>query len=110
MTTGLLRGTCFMTANPMLRLQIYSLDLQHFLIKQQIGYLLHPAINLPEQNCQIADIGAGTWYVRRVLASLTPTDCVQHLVCRMCTAAQSVGSFRLLRYNAHAVSLPGLAS
>ena len=109
MTTGLLRGSSFLAATPMLRLQMYSLDLQHFLIKQQIGYLLHPAINLPKQNCQIADIGAGTWYIRGVSASRRPTNCLQYMVCRMFTPAQSVGSFRLLRYHADALPLPGLA-
>ena len=63
MTTELLHGILpsFSFAITFFDLGIYSLDLQHFLIQQQIGHLLHPSINLPKENCKIADIGAGTW-------------------------------------------------
>ncbi|MCJ1377203.1 hypothetical protein MMC17_000295 [Xylographa soralifera] len=36
------------------------LNYQHFLAKQQLGYLLHPSIRLEEPHRKIADIGAGT--------------------------------------------------
>lgn len=41
------------------------LDLQHYLWKDQTGYLLHPSIPLSSiQNVKIADVGTGTGYVR----------------------------------------------
>ncbi|MCJ1391460.1 hypothetical protein MMC18_004324 [Xylographa bjoerkii] len=36
------------------------LNYQHFLAKQQVGYLLHPSITLEGAHPKIADIGAGT--------------------------------------------------
>ena len=44
------------------------LNLQHYLWKDQIGYLLHPSIPLSEiENPKIADVGTGTGYVQREL-------------------------------------------
>ena len=41
------------------------LNLQHYLWKDQTGYLLHPSIPLSEiENPQIADVGTGTGYVQ----------------------------------------------
>ena len=40
------------------------LNLQHYLWKDQTGYLLHPSISLSEiENPKIADVGTGTGYV-----------------------------------------------
>ncbi|MCJ1485515.1 hypothetical protein MMC06_005689, partial [Schaereria dolodes] len=36
------------------------LNLQHYLWKEQIGYLLHPSIPLTSDDLQIADVGTGT--------------------------------------------------
>ena len=38
------------------------LNLQHYLWKDQTGYLLHPSIPLSNPNIKIADIGTGTGY------------------------------------------------
>ena len=44
------------------------LNLQHYLWKDQIGYLLHPSIPLSAlENPKIADVGTGTGYVHRQL-------------------------------------------
>lgn len=40
------------------------LNLQHYLWKDQTGYLLHPSISLSgAENLRIADVGTGTGYV-----------------------------------------------
>ena len=40
----------------------HRLNLQHYLWKDQTGYLLHPSIPLSNPNIKIADIGTGTGY------------------------------------------------
>lgn len=47
------------------------LNLQHYLWKDQTGYLLHPSIPLSEiENPKIADVGTGTGYVHRRLCPI----------------------------------------
>ena len=36
------------------------LNLQHYLWKDEVGYLLHPSIPLDVENLSVADIGVGT--------------------------------------------------
>ena len=36
------------------------LNLQHYIWKENIGYLLHPSIKLSGDNISIADVGTGT--------------------------------------------------
>ena len=43
------------------------LNLQHFLWKDQTGYLLHPSVRLSGiENPKIADLGTGTGYVHTI--------------------------------------------
>lgn len=39
---------------------IIRLNLMHYLWKEQVGYLLHPQVNLPSCDAHIAEIGTGT--------------------------------------------------
>lgn len=43
-------------------LQMRRLNLQHYLRKDGLGYLLHPSIPQPKANYRIANLGAGTGY------------------------------------------------
>lgn len=36
------------------------LNLQHYIWKESMGYILHPSIKLPDSNVSIADVGTGT--------------------------------------------------
>ena len=49
------------------------LNLQHFLHKMDIGYLVHPKIQLPTDNFSIADVGAGTGYTTSAHTIILPT-------------------------------------
>lgn len=40
-----------------------SINLQHYLMTELLGYLLHPDIPLQNANLKIADIAAGTGWV-----------------------------------------------
>lgn len=42
---------------------VCRLNLQHYLWKDQAGYLVHPSIPLTSPNLKIADVGTGTGYV-----------------------------------------------
>jgi len=41
-------------------------NLQHYLWKDEVGYLLHPSIPIDGENIRVADIGIGTGYGTRV--------------------------------------------
>jgi hypothetical protein len=36
------------------------LNLQHYIWKEAMGYMLHPSIKIPSSNVLIADVGTGT--------------------------------------------------
>lgn len=36
------------------------LNLQHYIWKESMGYILHPSIKVPDSNASIADVGTGT--------------------------------------------------
>jgi hypothetical protein len=38
------------------------LNLQHYIWKESMGYILHPSIKLPSPGIAIADVGTGTGY------------------------------------------------
>ena len=40
--------------------RIIRLNLQHYLWKDEVGYLLHPSISLDVEDLSVADIGVGT--------------------------------------------------
>lgn len=42
---------------------LLRLNLQHFLWRESLGYLLHPDIVIPEKGLKIADVGTGTGYL-----------------------------------------------
>lgn len=39
------------------------LNLQHYIWKENIGYLIHPSVDVSNPNLSIADVGTGTGYV-----------------------------------------------
>ena len=41
---------------------VLRLNLQHFLWRESLGYLLHPDIMIPGKGLKVADVGTGTGY------------------------------------------------
>ena len=53
---------CLFREEGFLTYSISRLNLQHYLWKDQTGYLIHPSVPLSNPNIKIADIGTGTGY------------------------------------------------
>jgi hypothetical protein len=49
------------------------LNLQHYIWKENMGYILHPSIELPSTGVRIADVGTGTGYYSQNI-NVTCTD------------------------------------
>lgn len=41
---------------------LVGLNYQHWLVRAETGYLIHPSVPLPGDQARVADIGSGTWY------------------------------------------------
>ena len=45
---------------------LVGLNYQHWLVRAETEYLIHPSIPLPQDQPRVADIGSGTWYLSSI--------------------------------------------
>ena len=68
----------YLLRDPSTRSYHYRLNLQHYLWKQQQGYLIHPALPTRGEELKIADIGTGTGIWLLDLAESLPPSTQLH--------------------------------